>query len=248
MNAIQGIVETAIYADDLDRPSGSTATSSASRSWERRRAGTFSSRSATASAARLPPGRHAQGRPPPAPRSPGPGPRRLWHRCGRSRPLARPAREHGVAIEHEETWQRGGQVPLFSRSRRKLGRARDPGSLGPAFGLVSATVCTVETFDQGGPVRVLMTGGYGCIGSWVAKQLASGEEVWIYDLKEDTHRLDLVLDPSKGRPSTSCRATSPTPTPCERPSETSGRPISFIWPGCKRPPAGPTRSWVRGST
>jgi UDP-glucose 4-epimerase len=43
-------------------------------------------------------------------------------------------------------------------------------------------------------VRVLMTGGYGCIGSWVAKQLAdAGEEVWIYDLKEDTHRLDLIL-------------------------------------------------------
>jgi UDP-glucose 4-epimerase len=44
-------------------------------------------------------------------------------------------------------------------------------------------------------VRVLMTGGYGCIGSWIAKQLCeAGEEVWIYDLKEDTHRLDLVLD------------------------------------------------------
>jgi nucleoside-diphosphate-sugar epimerase len=41
-----------------------------------------------------------------------------------------------------------------------------------------------------------MTGGYGCIGSWVAKQLAeAGQEVWIYDLKEDTHRLDLILEP-----------------------------------------------------
>ncbi len=40
-----------------------------------------------------------------------------------------------------------------------------------------------------------MTGGYGCIGSWVAKILAEeGQEVWIYDLKEDTHRLDLLLD------------------------------------------------------
>jgi nucleoside-diphosphate-sugar epimerase len=40
-----------------------------------------------------------------------------------------------------------------------------------------------------------MTGGYGCIGSWVAKQLVDrGEEVWIYDLKEDAHRLDLLLD------------------------------------------------------
>jgi nucleoside-diphosphate-sugar epimerase len=44
-------------------------------------------------------------------------------------------------------------------------------------------------------VRVLMTGGYGCIGSWVAKQLVEqGEEVWIYDIQEDTHRIDLLLD------------------------------------------------------
>lgn len=39
-----------------------------------------------------------------------------------------------------------------------------------------------------------MTGGYGCIGSWVAKLLVDqGQEVWIYDLKEDTHRIDLLL-------------------------------------------------------
>src|SRR3954447_4695584 len=39
-----------------------------------------------------------------------------------------------------------------------------------------------------------MTGGYGCIGSWVAKALIeAGEEVWVYDLKEDTHRTDLLL-------------------------------------------------------
>ena len=47
-------------------------------------------------------------------------------------------------------------------------------------------------------MRVLMTGGYGCIGSWVAKQLVErGHEVSIFDLKQDTHRLDLVLDPEK---------------------------------------------------
>jgi nucleoside-diphosphate-sugar epimerase len=40
-----------------------------------------------------------------------------------------------------------------------------------------------------------MTGGYGCIGSWIAKRLVDdGQEVWIFDLKEDTHRLDLLLD------------------------------------------------------
>ena len=49
-------------------------------------------------------------------------------------------------------------------------------------------------------MRVLMTGGYGCIGSWVAKQLIDqGEEVWIYDLKEDTHRLDQILDRESAR-------------------------------------------------
>jgi nucleoside-diphosphate-sugar epimerase len=47
-------------------------------------------------------------------------------------------------------------------------------------------------------MRVLMTGGYGCIGTWIAKQLCeAGQQVWIYDLKEDTHRLDLVLDPEQ---------------------------------------------------
>ena len=47
-------------------------------------------------------------------------------------------------------------------------------------------------------MRLMMTGGYGCIGSWVAKQLVdAGQEVWIYDLKEDTHRLDLILDPEQ---------------------------------------------------
>jgi nucleoside-diphosphate-sugar epimerase len=37
--------------------------------------------------------------------------------------------------------------------------------------------------------------GYGCIGSWIARNLLErGDEVWIYDLKEDIHRLRLVLD------------------------------------------------------
>lgn len=39
-----------------------------------------------------------------------------------------------------------------------------------------------------------MTGGYGCIGSWVASRLVEmGHEVWIYDLKEDLSRLSLLL-------------------------------------------------------
>jgi nucleoside-diphosphate-sugar epimerase len=45
-----------------------------------------------------------------------------------------------------------------------------------------------------------MTGGYGCIGSWVAKQLVDeGRDVWIFDLTEDTHRLDLLLDEQQRR-------------------------------------------------
>ena len=44
-------------------------------------------------------------------------------------------------------------------------------------------------------VRVLLTGGYGCIGSWIIKQIVdSGDTIWVYDLKEDTHRLDLLID------------------------------------------------------
>lgn len=44
-------------------------------------------------------------------------------------------------------------------------------------------------------MKVLMTGGYGCIGSWVVKRLVeAGHEVSIFDLVEDSHRLDLILD------------------------------------------------------
>jgi nucleoside-diphosphate-sugar epimerase len=43
-------------------------------------------------------------------------------------------------------------------------------------------------------VRVLLTGGYGCIGSWILRNLLDrGDRVWVYDLKEDTHRLRLVV-------------------------------------------------------
>jgi nucleoside-diphosphate-sugar epimerase len=44
-------------------------------------------------------------------------------------------------------------------------------------------------------VRVLLTGGYGCIGSWIVRNLFErGDDAWIFDLKEDLHRLRLVLD------------------------------------------------------
>src|SRR5262249_15796546 len=44
------------------------------------------------------------------------------------------------------------------------------------------------------PMHVLLTGGYGCIGSWIARNLLRrGDRVWVYDLKEDSRRLRLIL-------------------------------------------------------
>jgi nucleoside-diphosphate-sugar epimerase len=43
-------------------------------------------------------------------------------------------------------------------------------------------------------MRVLLTGGYGCIGSWIVRNLHDrGDQAWIYDLKEDPRRLRLLL-------------------------------------------------------
>lgn len=44
-------------------------------------------------------------------------------------------------------------------------------------------------------MKILMTGGYGCIGAWIAKHVVDrGGEIWIYDIAEDWHRIDLLLD------------------------------------------------------
>src|SRR5580692_8354043 len=49
-------------------------------------------------------------------------------------------------------------------------------------------------------MNVLLTGGYGCIGSWITRNLLErGDRVWIYDLKEDPKRLRLILDEAKLR-------------------------------------------------
>lgn len=49
-------------------------------------------------------------------------------------------------------------------------------------------------------MQLLLTGGYGCIGSWIARNLVErGDQVWIYDLKEDLHRLRLILDDEQVR-------------------------------------------------
>jgi nucleoside-diphosphate-sugar epimerase len=43
-------------------------------------------------------------------------------------------------------------------------------------------------------VRVLLTGGYGCIGAWIVRELLGrGDRAWVYDLKEDPRRLRLLL-------------------------------------------------------
>jgi len=43
-------------------------------------------------------------------------------------------------------------------------------------------------------MRVLLTGGYGCIGAWIVRNLFDrGAQVSIYDLKEDPRRLRLLL-------------------------------------------------------
>jgi nucleoside-diphosphate-sugar epimerase len=44
-------------------------------------------------------------------------------------------------------------------------------------------------------MNVLLTGGYGCIGSWITRNLLDrGDKVWVYDLKEDPKRLRLIVD------------------------------------------------------
>jgi nucleoside-diphosphate-sugar epimerase len=49
-------------------------------------------------------------------------------------------------------------------------------------------------------MNVLLTGGYGCIGSWIVRNLlARGDRAWIYDLKEDPRRLRLVLEDEQFR-------------------------------------------------
>jgi nucleoside-diphosphate-sugar epimerase len=46
-------------------------------------------------------------------------------------------------------------------------------------------------------MRVLITGGYGFIGAWIIRNLlAGGDQVWVYDLKEDARRLRLILPES----------------------------------------------------
>lgn len=49
-------------------------------------------------------------------------------------------------------------------------------------------------------MHVLLTGGYGCIGSWIVRNLlARDDRVWIYDLREDPSRLRLILDEDQVR-------------------------------------------------
>ncbi|OAI38812.1 epimerase [Planctomycetaceae bacterium SCGC AG-212-D15] len=52
-------------------------------------------------------------------------------------------------------------------------------------------------------MHVLLTGGYGCIGSWIIRNLLErGDKVWVYDLKEDLSRLRLIMDEEQVRQAT----------------------------------------------
>src|SRR3954471_22383106 len=47
-------------------------------------------------------------------------------------------------------------------------------------------------------MRVLITGGYGFIGAWIIRNLlARGDDVCVYDLREDARRLGLILPESE---------------------------------------------------
>src|SRR5580658_9260224 len=49
-------------------------------------------------------------------------------------------------------------------------------------------------YSQEFNVRVLLTGGYGCIGSWIVRNLLErGDLAWIYDLKQDPRRMRQIL-------------------------------------------------------
>jgi nucleoside-diphosphate-sugar epimerase len=49
-------------------------------------------------------------------------------------------------------------------------------------------------------MRVLLTGGYGCIGSWIIRNLLKrGDDAFVYDLKEDLSRLRLILPEERCR-------------------------------------------------
>lgn len=47
-------------------------------------------------------------------------------------------------------------------------------------------------------MRVLVTGGFGCIGVWIIRNLVeSGDDVWVFDLKFDPRRAGLLLTPAQ---------------------------------------------------
>jgi nucleoside-diphosphate-sugar epimerase len=47
-------------------------------------------------------------------------------------------------------------------------------------------------------MHVLLTGGYGCIGAWIIRQLlAKGARTTVYDLKQDPQRLRLIMPESE---------------------------------------------------
>ena len=86
--------------------------------------------------------------------------------------------------------------------------------------------------------------------SWIVRNLlARGDQVWIYDLKEDPRRLRLILPEeqvAQGHVRPRRRDRPAAPAARHRRATTS--PTSSTWPACRCRPAGPTRSSGRRST
>ena len=100
-------------------------------------------------------------------------------------------------------------------------------------------------------MRVLLTGGYGCIGSWIIRNLLErGDQAIVYDLKEDPRRLRLILTEEQvraGRRFVPGRRDRPG-RPASAPSRRTASRTSFTWPACRCRSAGPTRSSAPRST
>ena len=92
-------------------------------------------------------------------------------------------------------------------------------------------------------MRVLITGGYGFIGAWIIRNLlARGDQVWVYDLREDARRLRLILPESEVAKVTFVQGdVTDLKAPLGRDRARTRSRTSSTSPGCRCRPAGPTR-------
>ena len=98
-------------------------------------------------------------------------------------------------------------------------------------------------------MQYLLTGGYGCIGSWIVKNLVDdGHDVAIYDLVEHTARMALIMDEDQIARVRFIEGDIADGSHFTRVVEKRALPASFTWLGCRCPFAGPTPSRVPRST